>query len=37
MLLSEDLQDGRGIDGVRFVNPLLASNAALLDAALPTG
>lgn len=34
-LLTEDLQDGRMLDGVRFVNPFDGSNDAVVDAALP--
>jgi len=30
-LLSEDFQDGRELEGVRFVNPFAGSNAALID------
>lgn len=37
VLLSEDFQDGQSIGGVRFVNPFLGGNAALLDVALPPG
>ena len=35
LLLSEDLQDGRTLDGVMFVNPFTRQNAALVEAALP--
>lgn len=35
LFITEDYQDGRQLDGVTFLNPFLASNAALLDAALP--
>jgi predicted nucleic acid-binding protein len=35
LLLSEDFQDGRELDGVRFVNPFNPANAALIDSALP--
>jgi predicted nucleic acid-binding protein len=31
LLLSEDLQDGRIIEGVRIVNPFAPANAALLE------
>jgi predicted nucleic acid-binding protein len=31
VLVSEDFQDGRVIEGVRIVNPFAAHNAALLD------
>lgn len=34
-LISEDLQDGRMLEGVRIVNPFAAHNAALLDRMLP--
>jgi predicted nucleic acid-binding protein len=34
-LFSEDLQDGRMLDGVRFVNPFDPRNDALVDKALP--
>lgn len=34
LLLSEDFQDGRVLDGVRFVNPFNPANAPLIDAAL---
>jgi predicted nucleic acid-binding protein len=30
-LLTEDLQDGRNLDGVRFVNPFSPANEALID------
>ncbi|MGQ9368027.1 PIN domain-containing protein [Azospirillum sp. ST 5-10] len=33
-LLSEDLQDGRDLEGVRFVNPFRPENRLLLDDAL---
>jgi predicted nucleic acid-binding protein len=35
LLLSEDLQDRRTIEGVRIVNPFAARNARLIEAALP--
>lgn len=35
LLLSEDFQDGRNIEGVRIVNPFIARNAAFVDGALP--
>ena len=35
ILISEDLQDGRVIEGVRIVNPFAEHNAALLDRMLP--
>lgn len=34
LLLSEDFQDGRVLDGVRFVNPFNPINDPLIDAAL---
>jgi predicted nucleic acid-binding protein len=34
-LLTEDLQDGRIVEGVRFVNPFAAHNDALIDRAIP--
>ena len=34
VLVSEDLQDGRVIEGVRVANPFLPANEALIDAAL---
>jgi predicted nucleic acid-binding protein len=34
-LMTEDLQDGRLLDGVRFVNPFDGVNNAIVDAALP--
>jgi predicted nucleic acid-binding protein len=34
-LLTEDLQDGRVLGGVRFVNPFLPGNAELIDKMLP--
>ena len=33
-LLSEDLQDGRELEGVRFLNPLTPTNVPLLEDAL---
>jgi predicted nucleic acid-binding protein len=35
MLFSEDLQDGRRLDGVLFVNPFAPGNRKLIDLALP--
>jgi predicted nucleic acid-binding protein len=35
MLFSEDLQDGRRLDGVLFVNPFAPENQKLVDLALP--
>jgi predicted nucleic acid-binding protein len=35
MLFSEDLQDGRRLDGVLFVNPFAPGNRKLVDLALP--
>ena len=35
VLISEDLQDGRVLEGVRIVNPFAAHNAALIDRMLP--
>ena len=35
LLVSEDFQDGRTIEGVRIVNPFVAANAALIDLELP--
>jgi predicted nucleic acid-binding protein len=32
ILLSEDFQDGRVLEGVRFVNPFPAANASLIEA-----
>ena len=34
-LLTEDLQDGRDLEGVRFVNPFNAANDAVIDLVLP--
>jgi predicted nucleic acid-binding protein len=34
-LISEDLQDGRAIEGVRIVDPFAGHNATLLDQLLP--
>ncbi|PWC89135.1 hypothetical protein TSH100_05790 [Azospirillum sp. TSH100] len=31
VLFSEDLQDGRELEGVRFINPLAPANASALD------
>jgi hypothetical protein len=35
MLFSEDLQDGRRLGDVLFVNPFEAANRKLVDLALP--
>jgi predicted nucleic acid-binding protein len=35
LLISEDFQDRRTIEGVRILNPFAARNAALIEAALP--
>lgn len=35
VLVSEDLQDGRMLEGVRFVNPFAPRNAALIETVLP--
>jgi predicted nucleic acid-binding protein len=35
LILSEDMQDGRDLDGVMFVNPFDPANAKLVDLALP--
>jgi predicted nucleic acid-binding protein len=35
VLLTEDLQDGRGLEGVRFVNPFDPANNSLVDLVLP--
>jgi predicted nucleic acid-binding protein len=35
LLISEDFQDGRTIEGVRIVNPFVKRNAALIDKTLP--
>ena len=34
-LLTEDLQDGRALDGLRLLNPFAATNAQAIDALLP--
>ena len=34
-LLTEDLQDGFGLDGVRFINPFREANGQLIDRILP--
>jgi predicted nucleic acid-binding protein len=34
-LLTEDLQEGRVIDGLQLINPLAAANAQTIDALLP--
>jgi predicted nucleic acid-binding protein len=34
VLISEDFQDGRVIDGVRIANPFVASNAEVIETAL---
>ena len=36
-LLTEDLQDGFELAGVRFVNPFEAANNRLIDEVLPPG
>jgi predicted nucleic acid-binding protein len=36
-LLTEDLQDGFELAGVRFVNPFDAANNRLIDEILPLG
>ena len=36
LILTEDGQDGRTLDGVTFVNPFKPENARLLDLALPS-
>ena len=36
LLVSEDFQDGRTLEGVTFVNPFITGNAALLESALPS-
>lgn len=35
LLVSEDFQDGRTLEGVTFVDPFMSGNAALLESALP--
>jgi predicted nucleic acid-binding protein len=35
ILISEDFQDGRMLDGVRFIDPFAAHNSALLELLLP--
>jgi predicted nucleic acid-binding protein len=35
LLISEDFQDRRVIEGVRILNPFVARNASLIEAALP--
>jgi predicted nucleic acid-binding protein len=35
VLLSQDFQDGRRLDGVLFVDPFAAANRKLVDLALP--
>src|SRR5207248_2389563 len=37
LLISEDFQDGRSIEGVRILNPFAARNTGLIEAALPQG
>jgi len=32
VLLTEDMQDGRTLDGLRLINPFVASNAGVLEA-----
>jgi predicted nucleic acid-binding protein len=34
-LLSEDMQDGFGLDGVRFLNPFISANDDLIEEILP--
>ncbi|MFZ2005297.1 MAG: PIN domain-containing protein [Stellaceae bacterium] len=34
VLVSEDFQDGRSIEGVRIANPFVAGNSAVIEAAL---
>jgi predicted nucleic acid-binding protein len=34
VLVSEDFQDGRVVEGVRFANPFVPENAAVISAAL---
>jgi predicted nucleic acid-binding protein len=34
-LLTEDLQDGRIIDGMHLLNPFASANAGTIDALLP--
>ncbi|MCH7937942.1 MAG: PIN domain-containing protein [Proteobacteria bacterium] len=34
ILLTEDFQDGQNLEGLRFVNPFVAANDALLDVVL---
>lgn len=36
ILFTEDLQDGRELEGVRFVNPFDAANDRIIDLVLPT-
>jgi predicted nucleic acid-binding protein len=35
LILSEDMQDGRDLEGVVFLNPLNSANRQLIDLALP--
>lgn len=35
LILSEDFQDGRDLEGVLFINPFKPENARLIDLALP--
>jgi predicted nucleic acid-binding protein len=35
LLITEDLQDGRVLEGVRFVNPFAVHNDALIDREIP--
>ncbi len=35
VLISEDFQDGRILDGVRFIDPFAVRNSALIDQVLP--
>ena len=34
MLITEDMQDGRTIEGLRLINPFAAANAGAIDALL---
>ena len=35
VLLTEDMQDGRSIDGLRLINPFAAANGKAIDDLLP--
>jgi predicted nucleic acid-binding protein len=35
LLITEDLQDGRILEGVRFVDPFAAHNDALIEREIP--